>query len=420
MHPRRPRPVTLNTWEAVYFDHDLERLTALAEAAAEVGVERFVLDDGWFRHRRDDSAGLGDWYVDADVWPEGLHPLVDRVRALGMEFGLWFEPEMVNPDSDLARAHPDWILRGRDELPPEARQQQVLDLANPDVVAYLEERIDAILGEYEIAYIKWDHNRDLVEPGAGPGTAPRVRRGVEALYGLLDRLRRRHPDLEIESCASGGARVDLGILERTDRVWTSDCIDPLERLQIQKHTGLLVPPELLGAHVSTPHIHSTRRHTTLDFSAGTALLGHLGIEWDVTTLDAEERERLAAWVATWKQHRDLVATGRVVHADLADPALDVRGVVARDGSEALFTIAAVATSAAHPLGRVRLPGLDPERRYRIAPLEPFARATEPGPASLDWLTVPTVVSGRALGASGLRAPGLVPSSLIGLHLTAVG
>ncbi|TPW71068.1 alpha-galactosidase [Schumannella sp. 10F1B-5-1] len=419
-HPRRPRPVTLNTWEAVYFDHDLARLTALAEAAARVGVERFVLDDGWFRHRRDDTAGLGDWFVDADVWPNGLHPLLDRVRELGMEFGLWFEPEMVNPDSDLAREHPDWILRGRDELPPVARQQQVLDLANPAAFDHLAARLDALLDEYDIAYIKWDHNRDLVEPGAGPGTAARGHRNVEAVYRLLDGVRQRHPRLEIESCASGGARVDLGILERTDRIWVSDCIDPLERLVTQKHTGLLVPPELMGAHISTPRIHSTKRHTSLDFSAGVALLGHLGIEWDVTALDEGELTALAAWVERWKGLRDLVASGRVVHADLADPALDVRGVVAADGARALMTVACVATSAAHPFGRVRFPGLDARRRYRVEALAPLDPAAEPAPSPLAWLQDPVVLSGAALGATGVRAPMMLPQSIVALTLTAVG
>ena len=192
-HPRRPRPITLNTWEAVYFDHSLERLTALADAAASVGVERFVLDDGWFVGRRDDTAGLGDWYVDATVWPDGLHPLVDHVLARGMEFGLWVEPEMVNPDSDLARRHPDWILRARMALPPSARQQQVLDLAHADAYAYIAARLHALLDEYPIAYLKWDHNRDLLDAGSGPEGVARVREHTLALYRLLDELKAAPP-----------------------------------------------------------------------------------------------------------------------------------------------------------------------------------------------------------------------------------
>jgi alpha-galactosidase len=283
-HPSRPRPVTLNTWEAVYFDQNLDALNALAERAAQVGVERFVLDDGWFRGRRDDTAGLGDWFVDADVWPSGLKPLIDTVRGLGMEFGLWVEPEMINLDGELARKHPEWILRGRQDLPVEARQQQVLDLAHPDAWQYILDRLDSLLKENDIAYLKWDHNRDLLEAGSATGK-PHVHANVLALYRLLAALKSRHPALEIESCASGGARVDLGILEHTDRIWTSDTLDPIERLQIQRYTGLLVPAEMMGAHLTSPKVHSTGRSVSLDLSAGVALFGHLGIEWNLTALD---------------------------------------------------------------------------------------------------------------------------------------
>lgn len=247
-HPRSPRPVVLNTWEAVYFRHDLETLKRLADTAAEIGVERFVLDDGWFGKRRDDHAGLGDWYVSDDVWPDGLLPLIDYVRGLGMQFGLWFEPEMINPDSDLARAHPDWIMRAGDRLPPEWRQQQVLDIGNPAAYAHIFQRLDALLTEYPISFIKWDHNRDLVDAGRSDGNAAGVHRQTLAIYRLLDELRAKHPEVEIESCSSGGARIDLEILQRTDRVWASDCNDALERQAIQRWTGLLLPPEMIGAH----------------------------------------------------------------------------------------------------------------------------------------------------------------------------
>jgi alpha-galactosidase len=238
----------LNTWEAVYFDHDLARLTSLADTAAAIGVERFVLDDGWFRHRRDDSAGLGDWYVDETVWPDGLSPLIKHVRALGMEFGLWFEPEMANPDSDLVRDHPDWVLAAAGRWPTLSRNQLVVDVAHPDAYQYLLERLDKLVSELGIAYLKWDHNRDLIE-AVHAGVAG-VHAQTAAVYRLLDELRERHPELEIESCSSGGARVDLGILERTDRVWASDTNDPVERQQIQRWTSALIPLELIGAHAA--------------------------------------------------------------------------------------------------------------------------------------------------------------------------
>lgn len=416
-HPRRPRPITLNTWEAVYFDHDLHRLTALADAAADVGVERFVLDDGWFHGRRDDHAGLGDWHVDTTVWPRGLHPLVDHVRSLGMEFGLWVEPEMVNPDSDVAREHPDWILRSRVDLPPVARQQQVLDLSHEEAYAYIAARLHALLDEYPIAYLKWDHNRDLVDAGGGPGAGSHVHAHTLAVYRLLDELKAQHPGLEIESCASGGARVDLGILERTDRVWTSDCIDPLERLDIQRYTGLLVPPELMGAHLTSETVHSTGRTADLDLSAGIAILCHFGIERDITAEDDGDRERIRAWVDYAKRVRPLVASGRVVHVDGTDAGIDVRGVVAADEESAVFTITQTATTDAYPSGRIRLPGLHAERLYRLRVVAPGGARPDAAQSPLLWAEEGIVLTGRQLAVAGVRPPVQHPGRLTVVELT---
>lgn len=403
-HPTRPRPITLNTWEAVYFDHRLPKLIALADAAAEVGVERYVLDDGWFRHRRDDTAGLGDWYVDDTVWPDGLHPIADHVVAKGMEFGLWFEPEMVNPASDLARAHPEWILRGRGGLPASARQQQVLNLAHPDAYDYIRTVIDDILDEYPISYIKWDHNRDLVDAAAGPGGAGQVHAQTLAVYRLIDELKAAHPGLEIESCASGGARVDLGILDRTDRIWTSDCLDPVERLENQRHTALVVPPEMMGMHLTTPHVHSTGRTVSLSMSGAVALFGHFGIEWDVTTLSEVDAAEVAEWVALAKRVRPLVATGRIVNSDVADPGLDVRGIVAADAASAFFTITQSQTLISSPTGRVRLPGLEDDRTYRVRVVTPGGIVSAPAQSPLEWAHHDTVLTGRQLAVVGLRPP----------------
>ncbi|GAA1809261.1 alpha-galactosidase [Agromyces neolithicus] len=416
-HPARPRPVTLNTWEAVYFDHDFETLAALAERAAAVGVERFVLDDGWFQGRRDDTTGLGDWFVDERVWPNGLGPLIDKVRGLGMEFGLWVEPEMVNLDSDLARDHPDWILRGRDELPVPARQQYVLDLANDGAWRYLLERLDALLAEHDIAYLKWDHNRDLLEAGAADSGRARVHDNVEALYRLLSALKQRHPGLEIESCASGGARVDLGILEHTDRIWTSDTLDPIERLQIQRYTSLVVPPELMGAHLTSPTVHSTGRQVSLDLSAGVAMLGHLGIEWDLTALDADGLAAVARWVELYRGHRALIHSGVLVHGDTPDVTTDVRGVVAADGASALFTFTQVSTSVTYPPGRFTLPGLDADRSYTVR-IVAGSVADGPGQSPLPWAEQPITLTGRQLGTAGLQAPVLFPAQLVLLELVA--
>ncbi|MFC7993782.1 alpha-galactosidase [Streptomyces pilosus] len=411
-HPAAPRPVTLNTWEAVYFRQDLATLTALADAAAEVGAERFVLDDGWFRGRRDDRAGLGDWYVDPEIWPQGLHPLVEHVRSRGLQFGLWVEPEMINPDSDLARSHPEWILSAAGRMPPEARHQQVLDLGRPEAYAYVLGRLDALVGEYAVDYLKWDHNRDLIDAGSGPCGVGGVHAQTTAVYALMDELRRRRPGLEIESCSSGGARVDLGILERSDRVWTSDCIDALERQRIQLWTGLLLPPELMGAHVGAPRAHTTGRTHGLDFRAGTAFFGHLGIEWDLTSATPGERRRLAEWIAVHKRLRPLLHGGTVVHGDSHDPAVSVHGVVAPDRSHAVYAVVQQATSVQMPTGRVRLPGLAEDARYAVTPLPPGDATRGPVTSPLPWWTPEGVeLPGRVLSVLGVQAPTLHPENL---------
>ena len=418
-HPRTPRPVTLNVWEAVYFDHDLNRLKGLADRAAEVGVERFVLDDGWFRGRRHDRAGLGDWWVDDDVWPDGLQPLIDHVRGHGMQFGLWVEPEMVNPDSELFRAHPDWVLQAPDRLPPEWRHQQVLDVAHPEAYDHLLERLDAVLREHDgIAYLKWDHNRDLTE--AGHRGRPGVHAQTVAVYRLLDELRRRHPDVEIESCSSGGARVDLEILRRTDRVWASDCNDALERLAIQRWTGLLLPPELIGTHIGPERSHTTHRVHDLGFRAATALFGHHGIEWDIGAISPSERAELAAWVALHQRLRPLLHSGRVVRVDHPDPAVQAHGVVAHDRSHAVYAISRLATSVAQVPGLVRLPALDPGRRYAVrlaagVPEPAVLQLSEPG-----WLPKGVTLSGAVLGTVGLQMPALHPEQALLLEVTAIG
>ncbi|UZN04484.1 alpha-galactosidase [Cellulomonas sp. S1-8] len=418
-HPSTPRPVTLNTWEAVYFHHDLARLVELADAAAAVGAERFVLDDGWFGSRRDDTRGLGDWYVSDEVWPDGLHPLIEHVTGLGLQFGLWVEPEMINPDSDLARAHPDWMLRLPDRLPRPSRHQQVLDLARPDAFEHILGRLDALLTEHDIAYLKWDHNRDLVDAGHGPDGVPGVHGQTHAVYRLLDALRERHPRVEIESCSSGGARIDLEILQRTDRVWASDCIDALERRSIQPWTNLLIPLELIGSHIGSGSAHSTGRSASLGFRAGTALFGHLGIEWDLREADDAQRAELASWVALYKEVRGLLHSGVSVHADVVDPAYDVHGVVAQDGADALFAIAAVASSAQMPAGAVQLPGLLPDATYHVRPQAPGDVLSHGRPAPW-WGPDGIRATGRVLEHLGVRAPHLSPERLVLLRATRVG
>ncbi len=407
-HPATPRPVVVNTWEAVYFDHDPDRLRALADAAAAIGAERFVLDDGWFRGRDNDLAGLGDWYVDERKYPKGLTPLIDHVRGLGLEFGLWVEPEMVNPDSDLYRTHPDWALAVPGYEPVLGRHQLVLDLANPDVSAYLLERLDWLLTEHDISYFKWDMNRDLAQAGSGPAGQAGVHGQTLAYYALLAELRRRHPDVEIESCSSGGARADLGVLAYTQRIWTSDCNDALERQQIQRGFSYFLPPELMGAHIGPPRSHTTARVHDLGFRATTALFGHLGIEWDITTASPAERAVLADAITLYKQLRPLLHGGVTVRLEHPDPATVAHGVVARDGSAGVFAFAQVAASPTTVTPPLRLAGLDPDRRYAVRWLKLGEDGLGPMKAPPPWLESGVTLTGRQLAAHGITMPVLHP------------
>ncbi|WP_084546863.1 alpha-galactosidase [Glycomyces arizonensis] len=413
-HPQGPRPVVLNTWEAVYFQHDLGKLATLAETAAAVGVERFVLDDGWFRGRRDDTTGLGDWTVDPDIWPQGLHPIADRVRSLGMQFGLWFEPEMVNPDSEIARDHPEWMLQPLDAGIRAWRGQYVLNLAHPAAFEYLLDAISAIVGEYRLDYIKWDQNRDLIE-AVHDGRA-NVHRHTEAVYRLLDHLRARHPALEIESCASGGARVDLGILDRTDRVWASDTNDPIERLAIQRWTELLLPLELIGSHIGPPVAHTTHRAASLDFRIAVALFGSAGIEWDLTSCTPAELEQLRSGIACYRRLRGLLHTGRLTHPDTGDDGADATAVIAEDHSRAVVRLArhATANRALAPL--LRIPGLDSRARYRVAPVAELRTPRGLDETPPPWLRDGLLLPGAALADVGLQPPLLAPGEALVLEL----
>ncbi len=284
-----------------------------------------------------------------------------------MQFGLWFEPEMVNLDSDVARAHPEWVMATGGRTPVPSRHQQVLNLGIPECYAHVRDQMMAMLDEYAISYIKWDHNRDLVDAGTQPDGRPGVHAQTLATYRLMDELKAAHPGLEIESCSSGGSRVDLGILQRTDRVWVSDCIDPLERQHMLRWTGQLLPPELLGSHIASGTSHTTGRSHDLNFRAATAIFGHLGIEWDLRRATGAEVAELAEWVAFYKAHRDLLLAGDLVRIDFPDDSLLASGVVAADRSRAIYSFASIGAHPSSLLGRLRLPGLDARRRYRVTP-----------------------------------------------------
>ena len=417
-HPQK-QPVTLNVWEAVYFDHDGGRLERLAELAAEVGVERFVLDDGWFLGRRDDTSGLGDWWVDESVWPHGLGGLVDHVHNLGMEFGLWFEPEMVNPDSNLYREHPEWILSAEGRVPLLHRNQLALDLSNPDVWTYLRDRVDTVLAAHAIDYVKWDHNRDLLEAGSAVhGGAPAVHAQNVAYYALLDDLRTRHPAVAWESCAAGGGRIDLGAIERVQRFWTSDMTDALARQHIQRWTEQLVAPEYLGAHISAPQSHQTGRTFSLDFRAATAFFLAFGIEWDLTQASPAELKALASWCELHKKFRPLLHSGRLVRLDTVDPAVLAHGVVAQDRDSAILCHVQLDESQHNRGSTLRVDGLNEQASYRLewlGPVDLDSPSMSP-PLSAAGPTHGETVTGRQLAELGIWVPRRPPETALLMHV----
>ncbi|MEL4504441.1 alpha-galactosidase [Luteococcus sp. H138] len=404
VHPVNPeRPVTLNVWEAVYFDHDAERLLDLAQRAARLGIERYVLDDGWFGARRDDHAGLGDWVVSPDAWPHGLHPLVDEVNRLGMQFGLWIEPEMVNPDSDLARAHPEWVMQVPGRTPLEARHQWVLNLGIPDAYAHVRDQLLAILDDYDIGYFKLDHNRDLLDAGTAPDGRPGVHEQTLAFYRLVDELKAAKPGLEIESCSSGGARIDLEVMQHCDRVWVSDNIDPTDRQQMMRWTAQLLPPEMLGSHIASGASHTTGRQHDISYRAATAVFGHLGVEWDLAKASDEEFAQLGEWIAWYKANRGVLNAGRLARSELPqcqEGTAFLHGVITPQ--KAIYGYTTLTTEGVWSLGTIQLPGLEPDARYRVSHLPLTVPADrEPAPE-------PVVLTGRALATVGLRAPMVLP------------
>jgi alpha-galactosidase len=288
----------------------------------------------------------------------------------------------------------------------------VIDLANADAWTYLLEGLDALLSEYPIGFLKWDHNRDL-NPGHLHVNRHAAHGQTVALYRLLDELRARHPGVEIESCASGGGRVDLGILEHTDRIWTSDSNDALERQTIQRWTGVFIPPELMGAHVGPPKSHTTGRTHSLSFRAATALFGHAGIEWDVSRASDEDREGLREWIRFYKEQRSLLHTGDVVRSDHPDPSVWVHGIVATDRSRAVFAVVQLATSAGAIPERVRLPGLEPDTRYTLRAVQPAGRPRIHRRSNPEWMAEDgIVVTGRTLEVVGIQPPELAPEQAL--------
>jgi len=410
------RPVQFSTWEATYFEHDAKRLGNLVDAAAQLGVERFVLDDGWFVGRHDDRAGLGDWTPCPLRYPNGLVPLAEHCQRLGMEFGLWVEPEGVSEESDLFRVHPEWVLGITDLPQPLGRHQYVLNLGLPEARAYLFESLDRLLRSAPIHFLKWDMNRDMTHAVGIDGRAG-ARKHVQGLYALIDLLRAAHPGLQIETCASGGARTDLAILRRTNRVWVSDCNDPIARQRIQNGFLLFYPPELMGAHVGDARSHTNGRTTSIALRTLSALFGHIGIEANLLNMPADDLEFLRTALHVYKEHRGWIHQGMVAAVDHPDPQVHIVSAIANDRGKALLRVVALETTRSAVVAPVRLRGLDVNAIYlvRIHPLWP-ARAGA-GKTSSEFHQGATVpLSGMVLAEHGLQIPVLAVGDCLLIEL----
>ncbi|MER6383539.1 alpha-galactosidase [Streptomyces sp. NPDC001250] len=360
----RDRPVLFNSWEATNFAISEEQQLTLARRAADIGVELFVVDDGWFGARTGDRAGLGDWTPNPDRFPQGLKPLADQVHGLGMQFGIWVEPEMVNPDSDLYRAHPDWVQYQQGRRRTELRNQLVLNLAREDVQEYLWEQLDTLLSSAPIDYVKWDFNRCFTDAG-WPGEPYPQRLWVDhvrALYALVDRLRAAHPQVAFESCSGGGGRIDLGVLSRTDQVWTSDNTDPLDRLAIQHGFSQIHPARVMAAWVTdSPNTQLNGRASTLRFRFVSAMAGVLGVGGDLTEWTAEELAEARQWVRLYKEIRPVVQHGELYR--LRPPSGGLSAVQYVRGEATVVLAWLQAQSYGEPVPALRLRGLDPTASY---------------------------------------------------------
>ena len=414
-HPKKARPLTLNLWEAISFEHSEERVKKIIDAAAKIGVERVVLDDGWFGSRRNDRSGLGDWQISKEVWPAGLKPISDYIASKGMEFGLWFEGEMLNIDSDLYRKHPDWILSEGGRVPPTWRHELVLDLANESAFNYVLESISKVILENNVKYIKWDHNRVLVD--AGHLGSAGIHKQTKAIYRLFKELKVRCPGLEIESCASGGARIDFGVIDYVDRFWVSDNNDALARQEIQRWTMQFISPELLGTHIGPSPSHQTGRELSLSFRGATALLGHAGIEWDLSQLDNEELGLLRKWIEFYKEKRALIHSGQSIRMDYPNDDHYLYGVVGKKESLFIFTSLRPTTTSHSP--NLRLRGLDRSMNYQVTAVFP---AGIPGMMLISppgWLTEGVITTGAILEEIGLPAPILQPAQALIIEIKAI-
>jgi alpha-galactosidase len=388
----RVRPVLYNSWEATEFNFDEKTQEVLAEKAASIGVERFVMDDGWFGTRTSDKQGLGDWYPNPQRFPNGLKPLIDKVHSLGMDFGLWVEPEMVNENSDLYRKHPDWIIHFEGRPRTQARNQFVLNMAMPEVQAYVLGFLDKLLTKNDIAFLKWDANRNLSEPG-WPQVAPDEEKQlyvkyVEGYYKVLREVRARHPKVEIESCSGGGGRVDLGVMRLTDEVWPSDNTDPFDRLSIQDGFTYAYTPQVMMAWVTDSPSWLNHRSTSLTYRFLSSMQGSLGIGADLNKWTPEDFATAKAMIAEYKRIRPLVQQGVLYR--LVSPrdgsSFSSTESVAEDESAAVVFAFLHSEQMQYPTPMVYPRGLKAERVYAIRAVGgSFAAGTPVKASGAYWM-----------------------------------
>jgi alpha-galactosidase len=369
----KPRPVLYNSWEATEFNVDEPGQKALAEKAAKIGVERFVMDDGWFGARNTDHAGLGDWYVNPKKFPNGLQPLIQYVNGLGMDFGIWVEPEMVNPDSDLYRKHPDWAMNFPGRPRTEARNQLVLNMARDDVKEYTFSWLDKLVSENNIAFLKWDMNRNFSEPGwpeAGAANEKKIWvKYTSNVYEIIDRLRARHPKLEIESCSGGGGRVDLGIMKRVDEVWTSDNTEAYDRLRIQEGFSYAYPTQTMMAWVTDAPNYNGRT-TPLEYRFLVAMMGSLGIGNNLNKWSSADFMLATKMIIYYKTIRSTVQQGKLYR--LFSPRvgdLTANQYVSEDGKQSVLFAFLRSQQYGRPAPTIRLRGLDERGVYRVKALD---------------------------------------------------
>ena len=367
----KKRPILINNWEATYFDFNTEKLLDIAREASGLGIEMLVMDDGWFGYRNDDNTSLGDWEVNEDKIQGGLKHLVEEVNKLGMKFGIWFEPEMISPDSNLFQEHPDWAIQIPDRTPSLARNQLVLDLSRPEVVDYMYEKVASILRSANIEYVKWDMNRQLSDLGSVGLPAERQgelsHRYMLAVYEMQERLTKEFPHLLLENCSGGGARFDAGMLYYSPQIWCSDDTDAIERLSIQEGTSMIYPLSAMGAHVSDCPNHTVGRKTPFETRGYVALAGTFGYELDVTKIPQEDRDMIPEQVKMYHKYNDLVRTGDYyrIASYQETHGYDCYMVVSKDKSEALITFIQVMGRANCHSRRIYLDGLDENKKYRI-------------------------------------------------------